>query len=221
MSHPGVGLDRIEDLPKATAFIGKDGFVSVYQWLKKAYGFRDENVKPYTFNSAPFIADQHSIEQGYATSEPFEVERQGKFKPNIFLIADHGYDSYSTTIETTRGLIVKNPDLVRRFVDASIIGWYNYIYGDNRAANALIKRDNPDIGDDQLAYSAAKMKEYGIVDSGDSLTLGIGAMRDARVKSFFAKMVEAGLFKPELDYKRAYTLQFVGKGVGIELRPRQ
>jgi NitT/TauT family transport system substrate-binding protein len=221
MSHPAVGLDRIEELPKAVAFIGKDGFVSVYQWLKKAYGFRDENVKPYTFNSAPFIADQHSIEQGYATSEPFEVERQGKFKPNVFLIADYGYDSYSTTIETTRGLIAKNPDLVQRFVDASIIGWYNYLYGDNRAANALIKRDNPDISDDQLAYSVTKMKEYGIVDSGDSLTLGIGTMRDARVASFFAKMVAAGLFKPELDYRQAYTLQFVGKGVGIESRPRQ
>jgi NitT/TauT family transport system substrate-binding protein len=221
MSHPGVGLDRIEDLPKATAFIGKDGFVSVYQWLKKAYGFRDENVKPYTFNSAPFIADKNSIEQGYATSEPFAVERQGKFKPNVFLAANYGYDSYSTTIETRRGLIANNPDLVQRFVDASIIGWYNYIYGDNRAANALIKHDNPDISDDQLAYSVAKMKEYGIVDSGDSLTLGIGAMRDARVKSFFVKMVDAGLFKPYLDYKRSYTLQFIGKGVGIELRLRQ
>ena len=221
MSHPGVGLDRIEDLPTAAAFIGKDGFVSVYQWLKKAYGFKDENVKPYTFNSAPFIADKHSIEQGYATSEPFEVERQGKFKPNVFLAADHGYNSYSTTIETTRGLIDKNPDLVQQFVDASIIGWYNYIYDDNRAANALIKRDNPDIGDGQLAYSVTKMKEYGIVNSGNSLPLGIGAMRDARVKSFFVKMVEAGLFKPELDYKRAYTLQFIGHGVGIELRPRQ
>jgi NitT/TauT family transport system substrate-binding protein len=221
LSHPGVGLDRIEDLPKGTAFIGKDGFVSVYQWLKLAYGFRDENVKPYTFNSAPFIADKNSIEQGYATSEPFEVERQGKFKPNVFLIADYGYDSYSTTIETTRGLIDKNPDLVQRFVNASIIGWYNYIYGDNRAANALIKKDNPDISEDQLAYSVAKIKEYGIADSGDALKLGIGAMQDARIKSFFAKMVQAGLFKPDLDYKRAYTLNFVNKGVGLELRPRQ
>ncbi len=221
MSHPGVGLDHIKDLTHATAFIGKDGFVSVYQWLKLAYGFRDENVKPYTFNSAPFIADKNSIEQGYATSEPFEIKRQGKFKPNVFLIADYGYDSYSTTIETTRDLIDKNPDLVQRFVDASIIGWYNYIYGDNRAANDLIKSDNPDISDEQLAYSVAKVKEYGIVDSGDSLTLGIGAMRDVRVKSFFAKMVAAGLFKPYLDYKRAYTLQFIGNGVGLELRPRQ
>ncbi|HUI21843.1 MAG TPA: ABC transporter substrate-binding protein [Methylocella sp.] len=221
MSHPGVGLDHVEDLPRATAYIGKDGFVSVYQWLKLAYGFRDENVKPYTFNSAPFIADKNSIEQGYATSEPFEIERQGKFKPNVFIMADYGYDSYSTTIETTRELIEKDPDLVQRFVDASIIGWYNYIYGDNRAANELIKRDNPDISDDQLAYSVAKMKDYGIVDSGDSLTLGIGAMRDVRIKSFFSKMVAAGLFKPYLDYKRAYTLQFIGHGVGLELRPHQ
>ena len=221
MSHPGVGLDKFEDLPKATAYIGKDGFVSVYQWLKHAYGFKDENVKPYTFNSAPFMADKHSIEQGYVTSEPFAIERQGGFKPNVFLLADYGYDSYSTTIETTRDLIETDPDLVQRFVDASIIGWYHYIYGDNRAANELIKKDNPDISDDQLAYSVAKMKEYGIVDSGDSLTLGIGAMRDNRVKSFFTKMVEAGLFPAHLDYKRAYTLQFIGHGVGLELRPRE
>jgi NitT/TauT family transport system substrate-binding protein len=219
LSHPGAGFDHIEDLPKATAFIGKDGFVSVYQWLKLAYGFKDENVKTYTFNSAPFIADQNSIEQGYATSEPFAVERQGQFKPNVFLIAEYGYDSYSTTIETTQQLIAKNPDLVQRFVDASIIGWYNYIYGDNRAANALIKRDNPDISDQQLAYSVAKMKEYGIVDSGDSLALGIGAMRNERVASFFAKMVQAGLFKPDLDFRRAYSLHFVNKGVGLNLRP--
>jgi NitT/TauT family transport system substrate-binding protein len=220
MSHPGAGLDRLEDLPKASAFIGKDGFVSVYQWLKTAYGFKDENVKPYTFNSAPFIADKNSIQQGYATSEPFEVEQQGHFKPNVFLIADYGYDSYSTTVETTQHLIDTNPELVQRFVDASITGWYNYLYGDNRAANALIKRDNPDISDEQLAYSVDKLKEFGIVDSGDSLTLGIGAMRDERVRSFFLKMVHAGIFKPDLDYRRAYTLRFVNKGTGLELRPR-
>jgi NitT/TauT family transport system substrate-binding protein len=219
MSHPGVGLDRLNDLRKSTAFIGKDAFVSVYQWLMTAYGFSEDNVKPYMFNSAPFIADKTSIQQGYATSEPYEIERQGKFKPNVFLLADYGYDSYSTTIETRRELIDRDPGLVQRFVDASVIGWYNYIYGDNAAANALIKKDNPDIRDDQLAYSVAKMKQYGIVDSGDSLTLGVGAMRDERMKSFFAKMAAAGLFKPDLDYARAYTLQFVNKGVGLDLRP--
>jgi NitT/TauT family transport system substrate-binding protein len=127
MSHPGVRLDRFEDLPRATAFIGKDNLVSVYQWLKNAYGFREEKVKPYNFNPAPFIADKNLIQQGYVTSEPYAVERQGGFKPNIFLLADYGYDSYSTTIETRVDVVAKRPYLVQRFVDASIIGWFNCV----------------------------------------------------------------------------------------------
>ena len=220
MSHPGQGFDRFEDLPGATAFIGKENLTSVYQWLKLAYGFREERVKPYTFNAAPFIADKKSIQQGYVTSEPFEVERQGKFKPNIFLLADHGYDSYSTTIEARRETIDKNPDLVQRFVDASAIGWYNYIYGDNRAANALIKRENPDMTDEQIAYSVGKMKEYGVVDSGDSPTLGIGAMTEARNRSFFEKMAKAGVVKADLDWRKSFDLRFVNKRVGLDLRPK-
>ena len=216
MSHPGVGFDRFEDLPKATAFIASDMLVSVYQWLKQAYGFREEKVKPYGFNQAPFIADKNSIEQGFLTSEPYQVERQGGFKPNVFLLADYGYDSYSTTIEARAETIAKNPDLVQRFVDASIIGWRNYLYGDNRAANAAIKRDNPEMTDGQIAYSVSKMKERGVVDSGDAQTLGVGVMTDARVKSFFDKMVAAGVVPANLPYKKGYTLQFVGKGVGLQ-----
>jgi NitT/TauT family transport system substrate-binding protein len=220
MSHPGQGLDRIEDLPKATAFIGNEALVSVFQWLKTTYGFTEARVKPYTFNSVPFIADKKAIQQGYVTSEPFEIERQGKFKPNVFLIADYGYQSYSTTIETRRDLIAKNPDLVQRFVNASIIGWYNYLYGDNSVANALIKKENPDMSDDQLAFSLAKLKDYAIVDSGDALKLGIGAITDERMQSFFDQTVRAGLFKPDLAFKKAYATRFVGQGVGLELRPK-
>jgi NitT/TauT family transport system substrate-binding protein len=217
MSHPGVGLDRFEDLPRATAFIGKDNLVSVYQWLKNAYGFREEKVKPYNFNPAPFIADKNSIQQGYVTSEPYEVERQGGFKPNIFLLAEYGYDSYSTTIETRAELVTKRPDLVQRFVDASIIGWYNYIYGNNAKANARIKQDNPEMTDGQLAFSVAKLKEYGIVDSGDSRMLGIGAMTDERMRSFFEKMAAAKVVAPSTDYKKAYSLAFVNKKVGLTI----
>jgi NitT/TauT family transport system substrate-binding protein len=219
MSHPGQNLDRFEDLPKATAFIGKDNLVSVFQWLRKAHGFIEENTKPYTFNSAPFLADKKSIQQGYVTSEPFEIERQSGIRPNVFLLADYGYDSYSTTIEVRRETIEKSPDLVQRFVDASAIGWQNYLHGDNTLANAAIKRDNPDMSDSQLAYSIAKMKEYGIVDSGDAQGLGIGTMNDARMKSFFDKMVAAGVVKPGLDISKIYTLQFINKGPTPIVRP--
>lgn len=221
MSHPGEGLDRFEDLPKAAAFIGNDMLVSVYQWLKQAYGFKEENIKPYGFNSAPFIADKKSIQEGLLTSEPYEIERKAGFKPNVFLLPDYGYNSYSTTIEARAETIEKSPDLVQRFVDASIIGWYNYIYGDNAAANAAIKRDNPEMTDGQIAYSIAKLKERGVVNSGDALVYGVGVMTDARMKSFFDKMAKAGVVPADLDYKKAYTLRFIGKQVGLELRPRQ
>jgi NitT/TauT family transport system substrate-binding protein len=220
MSHPGVGLDKWTDLPKATAFVGKEGLGSFYQWMKSAYGFKEENVRPYNFNPGPFIANKNSIQQGYVTSEPFAVEREGHFKPNIFLLADQGYATYATTIETRADMIAKHPDIVQRFVDASAIGWYHYLYGDNDKANARIKQDNPEMTDDQIAFSIAKIKEYGLVDSGDTLKLGIGAMTDDRVKTFYDQMVKAGVVKPSLDYKKAYTLQFIDKGVGLDLRPK-
>jgi NitT/TauT family transport system substrate-binding protein len=158
--------------------------------------------------------------QGYVTSEPFAIEKQAGFKPKVFLLADYGFNSYSTLIETRRDLVARKPDLVQRFVDASIVGWMNYLYGDNQAANALIKRQNPEMTDEVLAYSVAKMKEYGIVDSGDARALGVGAMTDARMKDFYDKMVRAGAIKPSLALDKAYTLQFVNKKVGLDLRPK-
>jgi len=220
MSHPGVGLDAWSDLPKATAFVSAGGLNTYYAWMRMAYGFKDENVKPYNFNSSPFIADKHSIQQGYLTSEPYEVEKQGGFKPNVFLLSDYGYATYSTLIETRRDIVETRPDLVQRFVDASAIGWRHYLYGDNRKANELIERENPEMTDGQIAFSIAKLKEYGIVDSGDALELGIGAMTDARWKGFFDEMVKVGIVKADTDYKKAYTLQFVDKGVGVDLRPK-
>lgn len=222
MSHPGQGLDKWSDLPKANAMIiGKEVQSAAYQWMKLQYGFSDKQIKPYSFNPAPFIADRKSVQQGYITAEPYAVENAGKFKPNLFLAADQGFDTYSTTIEVRQDTVANKPDLVQRFVDASIIGWYNYMYGDNKAANALIRKMNPEMTDGQIAFSIQKMKEYGIVDSGDSLKLGIGAMTDARMKSFFDKMTKSKVVNAGIDYKKSYTLKFVNKGVGLNLRPKQ
>jgi len=220
IAHPDQDIKDFSDLKKLTIFVSKEGIASYYQWLKKDYGFTDAQVKPYTFNPQPFLADRRSAMQGYVTSEPYAIEKQTGVKPKVFLLADQGFNTYSTLIETRKDLIEKKPGLVQRFVDASIIGWYNYIYGDNKAANAMIKKLNPEMTDDLLAYSVAKMKEYGIVDSGDSFTLGIGAMTDARMSSFFEKMVRAGVVKQTVDYRQSYTLRFVNKKVGLDLRPK-
>ena len=143
---------------------------------------------------------------------------QGGFMPNQFLLADNGWETYATTIEVMQDTIDKRPEVVQCFVDGSAKGWYNYLYGNNKTANEMIKKDNPDMTDEQIAFSIEQLKKFGIVDSGDSEKLGIGAMTDARVQSFYDKMVKAKVAQPGIDIKKAYTLAFINKGVGRELK---
>ncbi|MBR1195622.1 ABC transporter substrate-binding protein [Bradyrhizobium sp. AUGA SZCCT0240] len=220
LTHPEFKISKLEDLKPLTLLVSKEGITSYFQWLKSEYGFSESKVKPYTFNSQPFIVNKQSAMQGYVTSEPYAVEKAAGFKPNVVLLADYGFNAYSTLIETRTEIVDKKPDLVQRFVDASMIGWYNYLYGDNTPGNAMIKKLNPEMTDELLKYSTAKMKEYGIVDSGDTLKDGIGAMTDARVASFFDKMVRAGVVRRDIDYRQAYTLRFINKGIGLNLRPK-
>jgi NitT/TauT family transport system substrate-binding protein len=220
LAHPSSKVTKLEDLKPLTLFVSKEGMPTYFQWLKSEYGFSEDKVKPYTSNAQPFLADKNSAMQGYVTSEPFAVEKQAKFRPTVILLADYGFNAYSTLIETRIAFAEKKPDLVQRFVDASIVGWYNYIYGNNAPGNALIKKANPEMTDDLLAYSVDKMKEYGIVDSGDTLKDGIGAMSDDRMATFFGKMVRAGVTRRDIDYRKAYTLRFINKAVGLDLRPK-
>lgn len=222
MAHPDAGYRTFEDLKKApVAFVAKDAQYSWWAWLKAEHGFHDEQLRPYNYNLGPFLADKRSIQQGYAVEEPIAIAKQGGFQPLTFLLADHGYSTYSTTIEARRDTVQKNPKLVQRFVEASIIGWVNYLYGDRRAADALIKRDNPDMTDDLINQSVALMKQLGIVDSGDATTLGIGAMKPERLQDFYDKMVRAGLYrKGEVDLSQVATYQFVNHGVGVDLKKK-
>jgi NitT/TauT family transport system substrate-binding protein len=218
LTHPGKvkSFEELKTLP--TLLIGDQGYASYYQWMIKAYGFTEEQRQPYTFNPAPFIADENSGMQGYLSSEPLMVEKEGGFVPDVWLIADAGYSTYSTLIETMAGTVADKPEQVKCFVEGSIKGWYNYLYGDNAAANAMIKTDNPDMNDEQIAFGITKMKEAGIVDSGDALTMGIGVMTEAKVKDFFDKMVEAGVVSGDIDWKAAFTTAYVGQGVGMDLK---
>lgn len=217
LAHPGAA-ESWEDLKDLTLLIGDNGFQSYYQWMIAEYGFTAEQRQPYTFNPAPFLADTGKGMQGYLSSEPFLVEKEGGFTPNVFLIADAGYSTYATTIETMADTIAESPDAVKCFVEGSILGWYNYLYGDPSAANALIQEANPEMTSDKIAYAIEKMKENGIVDSGDSLELGIGVITDAKVEDFFNKMVAAGVIEADLDWKSAYSTEFVGNGLGMDIK---
>lgn len=176
-------------------------------WLKSKYGYTDSQFKPYTFNLQPFFADNNVAQQAYPSSEPFQAMKNGK-KVNYFLFADDGYPPYGTTIVTTQKMVAEKPDVVARFVKASIEGWKAYL-ADPTLGNTLIKKDNPKMDDEQIAFGVKRMKELHVFDGGDAATLGAGVMTDARWEQTYKFMVSAGLLKADTDWKKAYTTKFV------------
>ncbi|MEM8865026.1 MAG: ABC transporter substrate-binding protein [Planctomycetota bacterium] len=217
ISHPGQGRDRWEDLKTARLLIGATGKQTYYRWLQSAHDFPSRGIRTYTFSLAPFLADKNLVQQGYMSAEPLTIAKVTGTEPNVFLLADYGWSTYSTLLVTRRKYADENPDIVQRFVDASILGWVNYLYGDPSLAHAAIRRENREMTDEQLKFSRQKMIERGIVDSGDTLTKGIGALSQERVNDFHSKMVAAGLYKPgEVDLSQVCRFEFVNKGVGVE-----
>ncbi|MDB5360539.1 MAG: Nitrate transporter substrate-binding protein [Rhodospirillales bacterium] len=215
IAHAGSGLDTLEKMKGKPILISAASRENFWQFLRMRYGFTDDQIRPYTFNLEPFLHGKDAIMQGYLTSEPYAIEQATGEKPLTILLADQGYRSYGAMIATTQGTIDRKPDLVQRMVDATMLGWIDYLNGDPSAANALIKRDNPEMTDAIIAHAIAGMKQYGIVQSGDALSLGAGAMTDARWRDFFAFTTEAGIYAKDLPYQKGYSLKFVNHKLGL------
>lgn len=214
IAHPGAGNDSFEALRGKPIMIGADTRLGWWNFLKARFGYDDSQIRPYTFNLAPFLASKSAIQQGYLGSEPYAIEQEAKFAPVVLLLADAGFDGYGSLLTVRTSLASEKADLVQRFVDASIEGWVSYLTGDPSPGNALIKRENPEMTDGLIAYGHRVLRERGIVQSGDALTLGIGAMTEARWESFFRSLVAQGLQSADLDWRAAFTTRFVNKGVG-------
>lgn len=214
LSHPGVGNDTLPALKGKPILVATAGRQGYWLWLKAKYGYSDDQVKPYTFNMAPFLADKSISMQGLLTSEPYAV-RQAGVEPVIHLLADHGFANYQATVMTSPRMIADKPDVVQRFVDATIKGWVSYLAADPAPGNALIKKDNPDMTDDKIAFAIESLKKNGVVGGGDAPRLGYGAMTAERWHSFYKDMAVAGALPQGLSIDKVFTTQFVNKKVGM------
>jgi NitT/TauT family transport system substrate-binding protein len=216
ITHPRNDVKSIADM-KGKPIMVSDATISTWWvWARAKYGFDDKQIRKYTFNAAPFLTDEKAIQQGYVSSEPYLIAKEGKITPQVFLLSDAGYPGYANFILARGQDIRERSAIVQAFVDASIDGWASYLSGDPTPANALIKKDNPEMTDDLIANGIAQMKAHGIVLSGEATTKGIGTMSEARWKAFFDVMAANGVFDKKLDYKKAFTLAFVGKGRGTD-----
>jgi NitT/TauT family transport system substrate-binding protein len=205
LAHPDAGINAIADMKGHPILLSDASKTAFWPWMKAKYGFADDQVRSYTFDNAPFILDRHVVQEGYLTSEPYTIEKAGKFAPKVFLLADQGYPSYAAMVLAPDALIGKNPAAVRAFVEASAVGWKQYLHGDPKPADDLILKDNPDMTEDVLAQARDKMRRYGIVDGGDAAALGVGAMTDAHWADFFRIASPKGT----QNARDAYSLQFL------------
>lgn len=211
IAHPDQGINGIADMKGRPILLSDASVTAFWVWLKAKYGFTDDQVRKYNYSSAPFLADKRVVQQGYATSEPYLIEREGKIKPAVFLLADSGYPAYASFALVPDSLIARNPTAVQAFVEATAAGWTSYLYGDARPGDAAILKDNPEMTQDVLDQARDKMRSYGIVSANGGRG-DVGQMTDARWAEFFKVTSEQGVYPRNMDYKKAYTLQFLPKG---------
>ncbi|MBP2461831.1 MULTISPECIES: ABC transporter substrate-binding protein [Rhizobium/Agrobacterium group] len=218
MAHPGV--ETFQDLTRlADIFMSAGGYESYFAWMLASFqGFSEEQYRPYNGSLTPFVTNTHSAQQGLLTSEPYSVQLQAGWSPKVFLLADQGYKPYAQTITVRPSFIADRPDVIQRFIDATIEGWNTYLYGDNHSANELIKLENPDMTDELLAYALDVMRQYGLVDNDETVKTGIGCITEERYRSFFDTLVAAETISANFDYRRVFDAQFVCKGVGVAFR---
>jgi NitT/TauT family transport system substrate-binding protein len=215
VAHPDQGLKTIQDLKTRKIAVGNFSRQQFWLWLKVAYGFDDSQLRPYVYNPAAFIADKTMVQQGYITEDAFFLGKALGTEPKSFLLADYGYPDYATTVFVMRDTIAKRRELVQRFIDASIKGWLECMAGDPQPAFGLLKAMDAEQSFELSAFKVAQMKKLGFVEGGDAARLGVGAMTDERWKSTFELMVAGGAYSKDLDYRKAYSLEFVNKRLGL------
>lgn len=205
IAHPPA--KSMADLKTRTLLIGQASETTFWPWAKAKYGFTDAQKRPYAFSVQPFLVDKNMAQQGYATSEPFSIQKAG-VKPVVFLLADEGYPPYAQTIVVLSKTLKDKPEVLKKFLQATAEGYKRYL-ANPTAGNTLIKKANPQMEDALLAFGVARMKEYGLVTAGDAKSQGILTMSDARWKQTFDFMVSAGMVKSDVDYRKAYTLDLI------------
>ena len=213
IAHPDPDLTGIADLHGRPFLLADASITAFWVWLKAKYGFTDDQVRKYTFNPAPFLADERAVQQGYITSEPYTIEQVGGFEPRVFLLADEGYPSYAAMVLAPNAFARDNAAALRSFIAASAEGWRDYMNGDPSAANALIKRDNPEMTDAILAQARTAMNANAIVEGGDAALYGLGTMTADRWQAFFDVTSQAGVYPTGLNWRDAFTDNYLpGRG---------
>jgi len=168
MLHADNPVKRFEDLDGKTIMARPEWAFLPYLKAKYHINF---SIIPQNFAVGNFIANPNFIQQGYYTAEPYYIVKGGAKYPKFLYAWDAGFDAY-TVLVANRPWAERNASRVRAFMAAYIRGWKDYLEGDPAPAHALMKRLNPNVTDDFLAFSRRMVIQ-------EKLAIGRGATDDA------------------------------------------
>ncbi len=211
--HPDSGIKTMEDMKGHPIMLSAGNRNTIWPFLKQKYGFADEQLRTFSGQFAPFLIDKTAVTQDLITNGPFVMKRDAGIDVRAFLLADYGYQPYSSIVTVSEKLIDTKPQLVRCLVDASRKGWVDYLK-DPKPAFAEIQKVADENSPELLSYAFETMKKYHLVETADTDKLGFGAMTDERWKRHFELLVSNKLFPADFDYKSSYTLKFLAKKPG-------
>jgi NitT/TauT family transport system substrate-binding protein len=178
-------------------------------WLKYViarYGLRDVRQIPSTRSIANFLADPDYVQQIFVTSEPYFAKQAGA-GVRTMLISSSGYDPYRVQF-TTRDFATRHPDIVAKFVRASIRGWQEYLH-DPAPTNALLLKLNPALNPAQEAYTAQALRDGGFITGDAAKNEQIGRMSAARWQATDDQLKSLGIVGRSFDPATAYSLRFL------------
>ncbi len=204
MVHPHIEATSIADLKGMPVFISDAARAAFWPWLEARFGFVTQQVRKYNYSLAPWLVNKDTVQEGYLSSEPFTASQEG-VTPKVFLFADAGYPGYAGMVMVRGQFLAENRMVVQSFVDATIEGWQDYLWGDPAPGNALILKDNPEMTGDLLAFAIESMKSNEMI--GDRET--VGSMSAVRWNAFYEEMEGLNAVPSGVDVEQAFTLEFL------------
>ena len=206
--HDDSPIRTVADMRGKPVMISASSRAGWWPFFRMRYGFTDDQIRPFSGQRTPFIADPDAIAQDVISNGPYVIWQQSKVKVRSFMLTDLGYDPYGGVLTVSQSLIDERPQVVRCLVQGSQRGWADFMRHP-AAGFAEILRMSPEMNQGLLDYGLGVMRERQIVETPDTARLGIGVMTEQRWRDHAALLVASGVLPKGFDPGPALDTQFL------------
>jgi NitT/TauT family transport system substrate-binding protein len=202
MTRASRGFKTLADIFTHPGILAMERGLPYSDFLQKKYGFGNLKIVPSPFGDLSlYRSEENYAMQCFVTSEPLAAKKTG-IEPQTFLIAESGYNPYTTVLATSESYLKSNPQIVKSMIDAVREGWQAYL-ADPTKANEYMGGLNPTMDAQTFKDSAAAQKP--LIESADTKRVGLGTMTPDRWQMLVQQLVELKVIEKRMDPKANFA----------------